>query len=159
MSVAPPLSTLMFSPRTRGAGAAWPGPHQLLLTPLSWCPALGEWTPLWREERSHTVTLVCVIINEDGLFVCCDGRLSQYQYIGLRRIIKKPISQSLGRVFGCYLPLDQFYLLLFFYWALKLSLCWWWYRAPYIRSGWHYFRITQLSDSSGPGNTSSVVTL
>ena len=55
-----------------------------------------------------------IIINENRLFVSFDGTIYLFQ-TGLMRNIKKPISQSLRHVFGRYLHLDQFYLLMFFY--------------------------------------------
>ena len=130
-------------PRTTGGGGgplrpAWPGPVTTQYRGLSHCPALRawrtlivswEWNCVMRTDRWHQCI---IIINEQGslsivMGLCLNQLVSLRQ--GLMRIIKKPISQSLRRVFGCYLTQDQFYLLLFFYRALKLSLCWWWYRV------------------------------
>ena len=154
MSVAASLSTLMFSPDPgqQGVGAARsarPGPAQLLHSIQGSVTArLSEREELWLWVESETVswgqigdTSVSSSKTRGSLSIVMGLCLNQLVSLrqGLMRIIKKPISQSLRRVFGCYLTQDQFYLLLFFYRALKLSLS---IDDDTGFSGWYYFRIT-----------------
>ena len=162
----------MFSPEPGHQGRGRPAPPGLArpsyYTGLSHCPALRasrtlivswEWNCVMRTDRWHQ----CIIINEEGLFVYCDGPLSQST---INRSLWDKVWWELLKSPSVN-PWDVFLVVI----SLRISSIYYCFSIEhsnchsvdddtgFSRSGWHYSRITQFSDSS-PGNSSrAVITL
>ena len=171
MSVAPPsLSTLMFSPDPghQGAGAARtarPGPAQLLHTAqsLPGSPSVKNSDCERRVKLCHGDRLVTPVYHHQWGGALC---LLWWASVSINRSLRDKVWWELLKSPSVN-PWDVFLVVI----SLRISSIYYCFSiehsnchsvdddTSFSRSGWHYSRITQSSDSS-PGNTSSgVITL